>query len=298
MNRPHRQKTLFFLAYRRLILPAAIVMLFGSCATGSASRHQDTIPGKNPLDATDPITMVVPPMGKNEADSALRFQALADYLEARTGYRYRVRTSHNFLFHWTSVRVASSREIAIDAAHFSDYRLTKLGNRLLAKETGSSSLALITRSTDNTPLHKFAGKPVAVRDIPSLDATRLHAMLPDPARQPRIYPISDYQDGLELLDQDKVAALMLPTSLASDLLEISQGYRILAITEPVAARAITASRDLDPVIFRQVQRALLFAADSSAGRFALEQAGLNQLIAGDASDYDGYRELLASYWGY
>lgn len=205
----------------------------------------------------------------------------------------------SYLEYWNQVRLPDSYELAIDAAHFTDYRVSRYHFQLLAMQQDLASYSLLSlKDSPVGSLHKLAGRSIAVRGLPSMDAIRLEAMFHDPSRQPRIMPIHDYHDGLELVDSGRADAVLIPSQFAFELSRLGQRYRIIAITEPLSPKAVTASPVLDPVLKRQIQRALLMAAADPMGRAALANAGLAYFIPGEQQAYTGYSNYLSAVWGF
>ncbi len=86
--------------------------------------------------------------------------------------------------------------------------------------------------------------------------------------------------------------------MAFELSKPGTRYRIIAITEPVAAEAITASPRLDPVLHKQIQQALLLAPQDPMAVAALHSAGLGFFMPGLKQAYSGYSNYLSGVWGY
>jgi ABC-type phosphate/phosphonate transport system substrate-binding protein len=299
MPKPVKNTGIMLHTLKRTVLAVAFAMLFGSCASGTALQVSPKRVAHDGHSIDTSLTLVLPPIETNENATREKYQRLVKYLEAHTGKRIYTITPPNYLAYWHTVRQPSRYDLALDSAHFTDYRIQEYGFKLLAKQSGRMSYSLLTRSTGKTPaLHELAGRVIAARDIPSMDATRLSAMFSDPSRQPRIHSIANYDDGLDMLEAGRVTAVMLPTQYAFELTKLDKGLRILAITEPVMAGAMTASPALDPVIQRQIQRALLHATTNPAGRTALASADLSRFEPGSREQYAGYRQILDNIWTY
>ncbi|MBE9515841.1 MAG: PhnD/SsuA/transferrin family substrate-binding protein [Proteobacteria bacterium] len=284
---------------RQTTLSVVFAMLFGSCASSTAVQHAPERPVRDANLTTLSLTLITPPSGTDESATRAKYQQLAKYIETQTGKHIEIVTPPNYLAYWHTVQDPTSYDLALDSAHFTDYRIQEYGFRLLAKQAGLQSYSVLTTSAKKiSALHQLAGRVIAARDIPSMDATRLSAMFSDPSRQPRIHSIANYDDGLELLANGRIAAVVIPTQYAFELSKLNSDYKILAITEPVIAGAMTASPALDPVTQRQIQRALLQAASSPMGRTALASAELANFIPGNKQQYEGYRQILAAVWSY
>ena len=299
MPKPVNNTGIMLHTLKRTVLAVAFAMLFGSCASGTALQSSPKRVAHDGQSIDSSLTLVIPPVETNESVTREKYQRLVKYLEAHTGKHIFTITPPNYLAYWHTVRQPSRYDLALDSAHFTDYRIQEYGFKLLAKQSGRMSYSLLTLSTGKTPaLHELAGRVIAARDIPSMDATRLSAMFSDPSRQPRIHSIANYNDGLDLLEAGRVTAVMLPTQYAFELTKLDKELKILAITEPVMAGAMTASPALDPVIQRQIQRALLHATTNPAGRSALASAELSRFEPGHREQYTGYRQILDNIWTY
>jgi ABC-type phosphate/phosphonate transport system substrate-binding protein len=244
-----------------------------------------------------PLTLVIqPPQG--EAIAAGGYQALANYLGHAAGTRINVVTPPNFLAHWETIRRDHGVDLVWDDAHFTDYRVQRLGFQILAKAPGVASYSLVAMAGARVqdPL-SLAGKKVASFGPPSMGATRLNAMFPNPARRPSIIDIATVQQGLDLLSRKKVEAAMLPTSAVSE--HVDRG-RLLVLTtmEPTPGLALSASPRINPRMREKIRAALLHAGESENGRRLLENLRLSHFEAASASTYANHARLLRDVWGY
>lgn len=284
------------------MLATGIVMAFGSCASSTAYRPamaDKFFQVNESTTAKHSLILAIPPVSPSVQETRHRYRLLAAYLQKKTGKKIQIRTLPSYLEYWQLVRSPDSYDLALDAAHFTDYRISRFNFRILAAQQGMASYSLLTQAGNKvSALNKLAGRSIAVRGTPSMDSARLEAMFHDPSRQPRIIAINDYHQALALVERGDVDAAFLPTRMAFDLSKLNNRYRIIAITEPVAAKAITASPKLDPVTQKLVQKALLLATQDPMGNAALNTAGLGMFIPGQKHAYSGYGTYLSGSWGY
>jgi len=240
--------------------------------------------------------LIQPPQG--EAVAAGGHQALAAYLSHAAGVPINVVTPPNFLAHWETIRRETGVDLVWDDAHFTDYRVQRLGFHVLAKAPGMTSYSLVASpgARISDPL-SLAGKKVASFGPPSIGATRLNAMFPNPARRPSIIDITTVQQGLELLQQKKVEAAMLPTPAVSEHIDRGR-LAVLISMEPTPRMALSASPRVDAKTRERIRAALLRAADSKDGKRVLADLRFSHFEAAGASTYANHARLLRDVWGY
>jgi ABC-type phosphate/phosphonate transport system substrate-binding protein len=243
------------------------------------------------------MTLVIqPPQG--EAIAVGGYQALANYLTQATGARINVVTPPNFLAHWETIRRDHGVDLVWDDAHFTDYRVQRLGFHTLVKAPGVTSYSLVATAGARVrdPL-SLAGKKVASFGPPSMGATRLNAMFPNPARRPSIIDIATVQQALDLLSHKKVEAAMLPTSAVSGHVD-SGRLLVLTAMEPTPHLALSASPRINTQMREKIRVALLRARETESGRRLLETLRLSHFESASASTYANQARLLRDVWGY
>jgi hypothetical protein len=244
-----------------------------------------------------PLTLVIQP-AQDDVPTPNGYPALAAYLAETSGSRVSIVVPPNFLAHWETIRRNRGVDLVLDDAHFTDYRVQRLGFQVLVKLPGVAGYSLVgapgLRVRD--PL-SLTGKKVACFGPPSLGATRLNAMFPNPARRPSIVDITTVQQGLDLLAQNKVVAAMLPTAVISA--HIGQGRLVVLTTmEPTPGLALSASSHIDAARRQKIRAALLRAPESEEGRHMLQALGISRFEFADESTYANQGRLLRDVWGY
>ena len=225
------------------------------------------------------------------------FQPLADYLGAVAGRPCRIQTLPNFLAYWDMVR-RGNYDFALDAAHFTDYRVQKMGFTVLAKIPDGVSYSLIVSDDQLVfdPL-ELAGKRVATLGPPSIGAARLNTMYPNPVRQPVSIEVNSSEAGIELLRARKVDAAILPTPFVSQ--QMGQGgIAVVLTTEPIPHIALSAAARVPKSIQASIRTALIQAERSDAGKTMLKHIGFERFDPATPEIYANQRNMLSGYWGY
>ncbi|UCH52751.1 MAG: PhnD/SsuA/transferrin family substrate-binding protein [Pseudomonadota bacterium] len=227
------------------------------------------------------------------------YQPLADFLTRAAGVEVAIATRPNFFAYWDTVRKPDTYHLAFDEAHFTDYRIVKLGFSVLVKMPDSVSYTLV--APDNKPIidpMNLAGKTIATLGPPSIGAARLGSMFPNPARQPSIVMVDDAEDGMRRVLTRKVAAAILPTPIVSRQLSHAGGITVVATTEPVPHSALSAAPTVTPVMRERIRAALLSAHRSPDGQRMLAGIGVTRFDPATEETYANQSAILRQYWGY
>lgn len=235
------------------------------------------------------IQPVLPP---SELQAA--YQPLADYLARATGSKVVIEPAGNFLAYWERMR-RGSYDLVLDAAHFTDFRVKRLGYHVLAKLPDTVSYALVTgEDVLLFDAQEMIGKTLATVPSPSLGGVRLSQMYPNPLRQPVIVETSNFQDALDKVKQGKAVGALVPTRLVSGRLDLNT----VLTTRPVPHMGLSAAKGVSPAVRGAIRKALLSARDTPEGRRMLTAVQLEGFEPATAATYDGYARLLEGVWGY
>jgi len=227
------------------------------------------------------------------------FQPLCDYLAQATGQPCRLLTSPNFYAYWDTVRQGTAFNLVLDAAHFTDYRVQKLGFHVLAKVPDSVTYTLVTRDSDFVvDTGELVGKRVATLGIPSIGAARLNGLFPNPSRQPVTVEVGAAEQAIRLLLGGKVNAAILPTPIVAQQMASGGGLAVVLTTDPIPHIGISAAPSVDANTRGALRKALLSAHTSEDGKKMLKQIGFERFDAATATVYSGQASILKEYWGY
>jgi ABC-type phosphate/phosphonate transport system substrate-binding protein len=224
------------------------------------------------------------------------YQPLADYLSKATGHTIKISTYRNFLYYWTKMRRGKKGfDLALDAAHFTDYRVKAQGYKVLAKLPDTVSFSIVT-SEDNFILDvdELIGLRIATMPSPSLGSLRLEELFPNPMRIPIFIWESNTTVALNKLISGEIDAAIIPTRLASTYSNLN----IVMTTEPVPHMGLSASPDVPPEVTDAIRNALINATQTIQGQNMLSALKLDLFEAADESVYEGYADLLKDVHGF
>lgn len=235
----------------------------------------------------------------DEPATRKQFQPLCDYLTRNVHLPCRVATRPNYLGYWNTMRRGEEYNLVLDDAHFTDYRLQKMGYKVIAKipDTVTYSLAVPQKMKIDDPA-QLVGRRIATLGIPSMGAALLNGLFPQPSQQPILIEIDTAREGFELLRNSKVNAVILPTPLVRD--EIARGapFRVLLSTAPIPHMGFSVAPAISAELRRALRDVLLGANKNDTGRAMLHQLGLDRFDPASATIYSGYSRTLQEYWGY
>ena len=246
----------------------------------------------------DDIVLAIQPV-LSETQPRAAFQPFADYLSHASGRRVTIATRPNFLAYWDTLRKGAGYDLVLDAAHFTDYRVQKLGFTVLAKIPDSVSYSLVMRDDDPAfDPAELVGRRVATLGTPSIGAARLNAMFPNPVRQPIAVEVSSAEEGMNLLLAKKVEAAILPTPIVSQRMAQGGGIAVITTTDAIPHIALSAGPSIDKATQERIRRAVLDAAKTPAGQAMLKQIGFERFDPATAAIYKGQANTLKQYWGF
>lgn len=236
------------------------------------------------------VQPILPPEQTREA-----FQPLADYLTKVTGHQVTLVTSTNFLTYWETMKKGGQYQLVLDAAHFTDFRVQRMGYTVLAKIPDVVSYTLVTgEDSDILEARELIGKTVATIASPSLGAVRLAQLYPNPLRQPVIVEVDNTVDSIEKVLKAEAVAAIIPTPMVGRY----PGLITVVVTEQVPHIAVSAAASVDKSIQQAIAKALVGAAKTPDGQAMLKAINFPGFEVTNAKLYNGYAQLLEGVWGY
>lgn len=225
------------------------------------------------------------------------YAPLAQYVESVTGRRCTLQIPPNFPAYWEALR-RNKYDLALDAPHFTDYRVHKFGFSVLAKVPDSAGYSLIARE-DNAPSDpaQLVGRRIASLGLLSAGAGRLNAMFSNPVRQPVLIEVASVDRAVELLLARRVEAAFVPSTAVAR--RLAQGDLIVVLTtEPMTRLAVSASPRLPTEMRERIREGLLHADQTEAGRALLRTMNIERFEPATAETFANQRNALKRYWGY
>lgn len=222
------------------------------------------------------------------------YQPLVKYLSAKTGHRFSILTTTNFLGHWETIKKAEY-DLVIDGPHFTAYRLNKLNYTVLAKFPDPVSYTLVAGENEMIlEAEEFIGKIIATTPSPGLGALRLYELYPNPLRQPQILEANDSTTAVNLVLNGKAHGAIIPASMVNSYPQLSTVLN----TNQVPAPALSASPKMPQELQQEIRKALLEAEQSPEGKKVLEAIKIARFEASDGKEYLPHGMLLKGMWGY
>jgi ABC-type phosphate/phosphonate transport system substrate-binding protein len=250
------------------------------------------------LAADDELVLAVQPI-LDEEQTRKAFQPLCDYLGQAAKRPCRLFTSPNFYAYWDKVRVSTAFNLVLDAAHFTDYRVQKLGFQVLAKIPDTVTYSLVTRNTEMLlDAGELVGKRVATLGIPSIGAARLNGLFPNPSRQPITIEVGAAEQAIRLLLDNKVSAAILPTPIVAQQMASGANVAVMLTTDPIPHIGLSAAPSIDAATRTALRTALLSAHTSEEGKKMLKLIGFERFDPASTAVYADQGKILKEYWGY
>lgn len=240
------------------------------------------------------INFVVQPIFSPEQTQKV-YQPIIDYLAEETGEEFKLVTAKSFLSYWEAMKRNQEYHLIMDAAHFTDYRVAKMGYRVLAKIPESVSFTLVTNG-ENLILdaNELIGKSVATLPPPSMGSVRMAQMFPHPARQPELFSSTSTTQAINDVKKGKYLAALIPTPLLNNHPDLN----VIKITDAVPHMAISASPKVPAEIQDKIRKALVKAHETVQGNRCLKKLAIDKFEPASNRTYKGYKQLLAGVWGY
>ena len=223
------------------------------------------------------------------------YQPLAAFLSKATGHDIKIYATSNFVAYWEELRKNKKYDLALDAAHFADYRVKNLKYTILAKINDTVSFSLITNEDVNYfDADELIGQRIATLASPSFGGIRLLSMYPNISRQPVVIGKNNFEETLKQLKSNKVSAALVPTPLING----DSSVNTMLVTEPIPHMAISASNRISKETKDKIRNALIKASSTKEGQALFTKLNLTGFEKANNSLYDGYGSLLKDVWGY
>ena len=234
-----------------------------------------------------------------ETATRQQFTPLCQYLAHAANLPCRIETQPNFLGYWEAMRHDGEYNLILDEAHFTDYRVRKMGYVVLAKIPGTVTYSLVVPQTVRiSDPARLVGRRIATLGIPSMGAALLNGLFPKPSKQPIPVEVDTAEEGFAMLRDDKVSAAILPTPLVRQQIVHGAPLRVLLSTEPLPNMGLSAAPEIDAPLRETLRRALLDAQKTADGRAMLKAVGVERFDPTSATIYRGQARILQQYWGY
>ena len=197
------------------------------------------------------------------------YTPLLEYLSRSTGHTFTLRTATNYHVYWRDLRSNAKTDFAFEEAHFTDYRIDRLGFRPLVRTVeGTKYLLLADAAIAEDGLPGLIGYRVVSMPAPSMGNLLLAELYRNPIAVPDIVTTAKrWTDGVDMVFAQEARAAMVP-------MYIAQQYPNLV--------AVNESREFTGRTLYEV----------------LAELGTTQFVAAKRDDYAGNERLLRGVFGY
>lgn len=258
---------------------AAVLLAFTAVPAGAAS-----------------YTFAVEPAYRPERTAEV-YKPLIDYLDKVTGEKFTLVVSRNYHFYWRDIHSTTNTDFAFDEAHFTGYRIAKMGYTPLVHAVEPSSYTLVTSDPDlgGKGVQGLVGHSIITMPSPSLGYVLLLELYSNPVSQPDIRSTAGaWRDAIDSVFGGDDDAAIIPTWLKS------QYPNLIAVrtTRQFTGPCVSAAERVPEAVRQKVRDALLKLDSDEATVPVLIELGLTKFVEAGAKDYAGAEKLLQTYIGY
>lgn len=228
-------------------------------------------------------------------DTTQSFAPLARYLSQATGHSIQLVTANDFLSYWTTMK-RGQYDLVLDGPHFTDYRVQRMGYRLVAKVRDVVSYSLVT--SERNPVldpSDLVAKAIATSPAPSYGGlVLLRQLFPNPARQPRVVDASSTREAINHVLEGRADAAFVPTPFVAQ----TAGLYTVYTTPQHPHIALSAAPTVPQAVVEKLRQALLTAESGKDGRDMLTLARIPGFEPATPEQYRGFLSLLSETWGF
>lgn len=230
------------------------------------------------------------------AQAELVYQPLLDYLSTATGHTFKLKASANYHVYWRDLRAGMKVDFAFEEAHFTGYRMGRLGFTPLvrtAEPTRYSLLADGMIAEEGIP--GLIGRPVVSMPAPSMGYLLLGELYRNPIASPEIKSVaSGWRDGVEMIFSQETDAAMVPNYIA----QLYPNLVVISESREFTGRTLSAAGTVPSDVREAVAEAMLKLHEDPGSYEVLVELGAAQFVAADSADYADSEKLLSGVFGY
>lgn len=224
------------------------------------------------------------------------YKPLLDYLSRTTGHTFRLKTATNYHVYWRDLRSNAKTDFAFEEAHFTGYRIDRLGFTPLVRTTESTRYTLLAdAAVAEGGVAGLIGYRVVSMPAPSMGYLLLGELYKNPIAQPEIMSVAaNWRDGVEMVFAQETEGAMVPNYIASqypNLVTVSESREF-------TGRALSAGGTVPADVRRAVADAMLKLHEDNALYEVLAELGTTQFVAATPAEYGDTERLLRGVFGY
>ena len=224
------------------------------------------------------------------------YKPLLEYLKRATGHTFTLRTATNYHVYWRDLRSNAKTDFAFEEAHFTDYRIDRLGFRPLVRTVeGTKYLLLADQAVADKGVPGLIGYRVVSMPAPSMGYLLLGELYKNPIAQPEIMSVAtNWKDGVDMVFAMESEGAMVPSYIAQqypNLVTVSESREF-------TGRTLSAGGTVPADVRKAVTDAMLKLHEDNALYEVLAELGTTQFVAANRDEYAGSERLLRGVFGY
>jgi hypothetical protein len=224
------------------------------------------------------------------------YKPLLDYLSRTTGHTFKLKTATNYHVYWRDLRSNAKTDFAFEEAHFTGFRVDRLGFTPLVRTIESTRYTLLAdAAVAEGGISGLIGYRVVSMPAPSMGYLLLGELYKNPIAQPEIMSVAaNWRDGVEMVFAQETEGAMVPNYIASqypNLVTVSESREF-------TGRALSAGGTVPADVRRAVVDAMLKLHEDNALYEVLAELGTTQFVAATSAEYGDTERLLRGVFGY
>lgn len=215
---------------------------------------------------------------------------LAAYLSRALGRRVVYAPTNNWLT-YSKDMTQGRYDLVLDSAHLTAWRTERLQHAPLVKSADSSAFVLVAHANDTVTrdLAALRGRAICAPPAPNLGALAIMAQFPNPARQPHIVPVADWDAAHQGLVTGKCTAAILPARTVQSYRDVGA---VLYRTRNFPGVALSAGPRVNGVLQAKIVAALTSDEGAQATKRVREFIGASAWMPTHNEDYVGLSAML------
>ena len=233
--------------------------------------------------------------GVPSAASADVATELAAWLSSRVQRPVRGALTRDALSHWALVRQGVSHDVVLEEAHFTAYRVTRYGFRVLARAVDEARFAVVVApGTLVSVLDDLRTRRVAVSPPPALAALRILELFTPAHLAPVLVTPAPGESATDWVLNGAAAAAVINASAGLAF----EGLRAVLFTDTSPGPGVSVSPSVDAATAQALGRALLTLGSARADGELLKKLAISGFALASNETYDGAERVLRATWGY
>ena len=230
------------------------------------------------------------------AQAEMVYQPLLDYLSASTGHTFRIKTASNYHVYWRDLRAGMKVDFAFEEAHFTSYRIDRLGFTPLVRVAEGTRFSLLAdASVAEGGLQGLIGNRVVSMPAPSMGYLLLTELYKNPIAEPQVLSeATNWKDGVDMIFAGETEGAMVPNYIA----QLYPNLVVVSESREFIGRTLSAAGTVPSDVREAVEEAMLKLHEDPGSYEVLVELGATQFVDAPAAEYTNSESLLAGVFGY